>query len=76
VDNATLEDWRKGHCVRARIRNKTVPGIYENFAAIPKGKAGLMLGSTGLVEISGNRSLASKILRVGDVVEIHRDLGA
>lgn len=75
VDNARLESWRKGDAVRSCIKNTKVSGIYENFTAIPNGKAGLVLGSTGLVEIAGNRSSASELLGlgVGDRVQIHRD---
>ena len=68
LDDKSTQDflkWKKSSIkVWAKIKSKTVTGIYSSYSAVPKKMAAFVFGSTGLMEIACNCASAADYLKI------------
>jgi S-adenosyl-L-methionine hydrolase (adenosine-forming) len=70
VELDNLEQWRKKSCIKSRVKSKMITGLYENYQELPRGQAGFITGSAGLLEIACKESSAAKFLNISVGYEI------
>lgn len=64
IETAAFKKWRQNRPFKTRIGSKWVKEFYINYVLIPKGKASLIAGSSGFIEIACRQRSAADFLKV------------